>query len=189
MRHFGGKTWQSSLFYYGFWRECLSREKRLSNLRSSASHKLGTFFLPHSFSMYGCSMEFDFPMIFNSQQYSILKAASKSAKAMIKYLWFFSHWKTGFFFYLFYQQVAVIFTCSRLLQDATYSYLPLYLTKTQDFEKVRKTNIFSAFPSLLLIITFSMIYFFACRKESHYINLNTKDAWGQRSKCSVVNLN
>ena len=134
-------------------------------------------------------MEFDFPMIFNSKQYSILKAASKSAKAMIKYLWFFSHWKTGFFFYLFYQQVAVIFTCSRLLQDATYSYLPLYLTKTQGFEKVRKTNIFSAFPPLLFIITFSLIYFLACRKESHYITLNTKDACGQRNKCSVANLN
>ena len=89
----------------------------------------------------------------------------------------------------FYQQVAVIFTCSRLLQDATYSYLPLYLTKTQGFEKVRKTNIFSAFPSLLFIITFSLIYFLACRKESHYITLNTKDACGQRNKCSVANLN
>lgn len=62
------------------------------------------------------------------------------------------------------------------MQDATYSYLPLYLTKTQGFEKVRKTNVFSVFPSLLLIITFSLIYFFACGKESRYINLNTKDA-------------
>ena len=97
--------------------------------------------------------------------------------------------RQDFSFTFLYQQVAVIFTCSRLLQDATYSYLPLYLTKTQGFEKVRKTNIFSAFPSLLLIITFSLIYFFACRKEWHYINLITKDACSQRSKCGVANLN
>ena len=31
-------------------------------------------------------MESDFPMIFNSQRYRILKAASKSVEAMIKYL-------------------------------------------------------------------------------------------------------
>lgn len=44
-------------------------------------------------------------------------------------------------------KVAVIFTFSRLLQDATYSYLPLYLTKTQGFEK----QAVAYFPLVLLI--------------------------------------
>ena len=33
-RHFDGKTWQPSSFYYDLWRECRSGENKLSNVTS-----------------------------------------------------------------------------------------------------------------------------------------------------------
>ena len=38
---------------------------------------------------------------------------------------------------LFFTQVAIIFGCTRAVQDISYSYLPLFLTDSLDFQKVR----------------------------------------------------
>ena len=37
---------------------------------------------------------------------------------------------------LFFTQVAIIFACTRAVQDISYSYLPLFLTESLDFRKV-----------------------------------------------------
>jgi len=37
---------------------------------------------------------------------------------------------------LFFTQVAIIFACTRAVQDISYSYLPLFLTDSLDFQKV-----------------------------------------------------
>ena len=37
---------------------------------------------------------------------------------------------------LFFIQVAIIFACTRAVQDISYSYLPLFLTDSLDFQKV-----------------------------------------------------
>ena len=36
----------------------------------------------------------------------------------------------------FFTQVAIIFACTRAVQDISYSYLPLFLTDSLDFQKV-----------------------------------------------------
>ena len=38
--------------------------------------------------------------------------------------------------FLFFTQVAIIFACTRAVQDISYSYLPLFLTDSLDFQKV-----------------------------------------------------
>ena len=86
VRHLAGKRDSRLHSTTGFSENDVVRKRGYQILGVQHLINQALFFLPHSFSMYGCRMEFDFPMIFNSQQDSILKAASKSAKAMIKYL-------------------------------------------------------------------------------------------------------
>ncbi|XP_068692742.1 uncharacterized protein [Montipora foliosa] len=60
-------------------------------------------------------------------------------------------------------KVAIIVTCTRLVQDAVFGYLPLYLTETLGFEVVRTSGLNLA-PNciLLMFLSFFFSFFFFC---------------------------
>ena len=66
----------------------------------------------------------------------------------------------------FITQVAIVFACTRAVQDISYSYLPLFLTDTLDFQKVCADFTQLSWHRQTTLCVRGLIYVYMKRRES-----------------------